>query len=138
MRRQPAETSARLPDPAAPVVVLAVASRDGRHLLEQMLPSVAAQRFRDFRMVVIDDGSTDGTVDWLRATWPEADVIVLERGRGVTAAFNVCLGAIGNAEFLALFNNDMELDPDCLGELVAALRRRGGLRRREAARLQAP
>lgn len=105
-----------------PAMVLAIATRDGRHLLEQMLPSVAAQRFRDFRVVVVDDGSSDGTADWLVERWPEAELVALADNRGVTAAFNVCLRAIGEAEFLALFNNDMELDPGCLGELVAALR----------------
>jgi len=114
--------SATLPRPEAPAVVLTIPSRDGRHLLEQMLPSLAAQRFREFRVVVVDDGSSDGTVEWMRERWPEADVVALDQGLGVTAVFNVCLRAVGDAEFLALFNNDMELDPDCLGELVAALR----------------
>ena len=114
--------SSGLPSPAAPSVVLAVATRDGRHLLEHMLPSVAAQRFRDFRLVVVDDASGDGTREWMAEHWPEANVVALERGVGVTTAFNVCLEAVGDAEFLALFNNDMELDPDCLGRLVAALR----------------
>jgi len=114
--------SAGLPaDPAAPVV-LAMASRDGRHLLEGMLESLAAQRFRDFRVVVVDDASRDGTVQWLAERWPEVEVVALERNAGVTAAFNVCIEAARDAEFLALFNNDMELHPDCVGELVAALR----------------
>jgi GT2 family glycosyltransferase len=104
-------------------VVLAIATRDGRHLLEGMLPSVAAQRFRDFRVVVVDDGSRDGTPDWLAAHWPQVEVIALPRSVGVTAAFNVCIATAGGAELLALFNNDMELDPDCVGELVEALRR---------------
>jgi len=38
---------------------------------------------------------------------------------------NVCLGA-GDGEFVALLNNDVELDPDCLGELVAAMREHPG------------
>jgi GT2 family glycosyltransferase len=103
-------------------MVLAIATRDGRHLLEQMLPSVAAQRFRDFRLVVVDDASSDGTRQWLAERWPEVEVIVLAGNVGVTAALNACLQAVGDAEFLGLFNNDMELDRDCLGELVAALR----------------
>jgi GT2 family glycosyltransferase len=115
--------SSGLPRPESPSVVLTIATRDGRHLLEKMLPSIAAQRFRDFRLVVVDDASSDGTGEWMAEHWPEADVVALERNVGVTAAFNVCLQAIGDAEFVALFNNDMELGPDCLGELVATLRR---------------
>ena len=110
-----------LPNPAAPRLVLAIATYKGRHLLETMLPSVAAQRFRDFRVVVVDDGSGDDTAAWLTAHWPEAQVVALERNGGVTAAFNVCVAAAGDAELVALINNDMELQPDCLGELVRAL-----------------
>lgn len=112
----------RLPAPQAPAVVLAIATYNGRGLLEAMLPSVAAQRFRDFRVVIVDDGSSDHTVQWLAAEWPEAQVVALERNGGVTAAFNACIAAAGDAELLALFNNDMELEPDCIGELVRALR----------------
>jgi GT2 family glycosyltransferase len=106
---------------AAPQVVLAIATYNGRHLLERMLPSVAAQRFRDFRMVVVDDGSSDDTVIWLRKVWPDVEVVALDRNGGVTAAFNACLRASGDADLVALFNNDMELDPDCVGELVRAM-----------------
>ena len=49
--------------------------------------------------------------------WPEAEVVALSRNGGVTAAFNACLRAAGDAEVVGLFNNDMELHPDCLGEL---------------------
>lgn len=110
-----------VPRVAAPRLVLAVPTYNGRHLLDQMLPSVAAQRFRDVRVVVVDDGSSDDTVAWLRATWPNVDVVALKRNCGVTAAFNACLRAAGDTDLVALFNNDMELHPDCLGELVRAM-----------------
>jgi GT2 family glycosyltransferase len=110
-----------LPSAAAPALVLAVPTYNGRHLLERLLPSVAAQRYRDFRTVVVDDASSDGTVAWLHAEWPQVEVVALERNLGVTAAFNACLRAAGDAGLVALFNNDMELDPDCLGELVRAM-----------------
>lgn len=111
----------RPPDPDSPRLVLAIATYNGRALLEAMLPSVAEQRLRDFRVVVVDDGSSDDTLPWLAAQWPEAHVVALERNGGVTAAFNACIAAAGDVELIALFNNDIELDPDCLAELVRAL-----------------
>lgn len=112
-----------IPSPAAPRVVLTVPTWNGRHLLETFLPSVAAQRFRDFRVVVVDDASTDDTRAWLAATWPEVEAVALPVNGGVTRAFNACVRAAGDAELVGLFNNDIELDPDCLWELVAALDR---------------
>ncbi len=114
-------SAARIPRPTEPRVVVAVATWNGRHLLETFLPSVAAQRFRDFRLVVVDDASTDDTVAWLAARWPEVEVVALKVNGGVARAFNHCVRAAGTAEFIALFNNDIELDPDCLGQLVEAL-----------------
>ena len=105
---------------AVPQLTVAVLSYDGRHLLEVILPSLAGQRFRDFEVVVVDNGSRDDTVSWLGESWPQAQVISLPENVGVTAALNVCAHA-GQGELVALFNNDMELEPDCLGELVAAL-----------------
>lgn len=95
-------------------------SYDGRHLLETMLPSLARQRFQDFETVVVDNGSSDDTASWLAEHWPQVQVISLPENVGVTAALNVCAHA-GEGELLALFNNDMELEPDCLGEMVSAL-----------------
>jgi GT2 family glycosyltransferase len=98
-----------------------VLSYDGRHLLEIILPSLARQRFRDFEVVVVDNGSRDDTQLWLRENWPRVEVVSRPDNVGVTAALNICAGA-GRGELVALFNNDLELAPDCLGELVRALR----------------
>lgn len=96
-------------------------SYDGRHLLEVIVPSLASQRFRDFEVVVVDNGSRDDTVAWLRERWPAIEILSLPENIGVSAALNVCAHA-GRGELVGLFNNDLELEPDCLGELVAALR----------------
>jgi GT2 family glycosyltransferase len=113
-----------LPTPtgaAAPLLTVAVLSYDGRHLLEVILPSLARQSFRDFEVVVVDNGSRDDTVAWLAERWPQVEVVSLAHNVGVTAALNVCARA-GRGELVGLFNNDLELEPDCLGELVAAMR----------------
>jgi GT2 family glycosyltransferase len=97
-----------------------VATYNGRELLATLLCSLAAQTFRDFRVVVVDDASNDGTPDWLKESWPEVEVIVHPVNRGVTATLNDCLRS-GNGELVALLNNDIELDPNCLTECVRVL-----------------
>lgn len=105
----------------APRVTVAIATYNGRELLEVVLGSLCEQRFRDFCVVVVDDASSDDTVAWLAARWPDVQTIVHERNRGVTAALNTCLRSGERSELVALLNNDVELAPDCLAELVAAL-----------------
>ena len=97
-----------------------VLTYNGRELLEVALPSLAAQRHRDVRTVVVDNGSDDGTLAWLAEHWPDVRVVALPENVGVTAALNVCLDA-ADTDLVGLFNNDVELHPDCIGELVRAL-----------------
>jgi hypothetical protein len=102
-------------------VTVAIATYNGRHLLEVVLPSLRGQSFEDFRVVVVDDASSDDTAQWMAAHWPDVDLVVHPHNRGVTAALNTCLEAGADSEMVALLNNDVELEPDCLAELVAAL-----------------
>lgn len=103
-----------------PRLTVVLTNYNGRQLLEQMLPSLERQTFRDFSTVVVDDCSTDDSVAYLRRRWPLVDVIELPTNGGVTAAMNVALGA-AHSELVGLFNNDMELAPKCLAELVSAI-----------------
>jgi GT2 family glycosyltransferase len=103
-----------------PRLTVAIPTYNGRHLLEVVLPSLAAQQYRDFRVLVVDDGSADGTVSWLREQWPTVGVVALSVNIGVTAALNVCVRE-SDTELMMLLNNDIELEPGCLGTLVQAL-----------------
>jgi GT2 family glycosyltransferase len=102
-------------------LTVAIATYNGRELLHATLTSLAAENFRDFRVIVVDDASTDGTAAWLRERWPDVELIAHSTNRGVTAALNAGLRA-SQSEFVCLLNNDIELDPDCLGELMRSLR----------------
>src|ERR1700684_2376245 len=103
-------------DREAPLLSVAVLSYDGRHLLEVILPSLARQRFRDFEVIVVDNGSRDDSIAWLRRAWPQVEIVSLPENVGVTAALNVCARA-GRGELVGLFHNDLELEPEGLGEL---------------------
>jgi GT2 family glycosyltransferase len=99
-------------------VTLVVLSFNGRDLLAATLPSVLAQG-RD--VVVVDNGSGDGTAAWLREQWPHVGVLELPENVGVAAALNRGLAGV-DSELVALLNNDVELAPGWLDPLVAALR----------------
>jgi GT2 family glycosyltransferase len=104
----------------SPRLTVVILNYNGRHLLETLLPSVRDQRYRDFRVVVVDNGSADGSPAWLRDSWPEVEVVALAENIGVTRALNVCAHS-ADSELVALLNNDLELDPGALGALVEAM-----------------
>lgn len=87
-----------------------------------MLPSLVAQEYRDFEVLVVDDCSSDDSLDYLRREWPAVRVVANPRNRGITASLNVAVAA-SRGELVALLNNDIELDGNWLGALVAALDR---------------
>ena len=106
-----------------PRVSAAVLNYDGRDLLEVILPSLAAQEYRDFETIVVDDCSTDDSVLYMREMWPQVRVVSAGSANvGVAAALNIAV-QMATGEFVALLNNDIELDPHWLGELVAGLDR---------------
>jgi GT2 family glycosyltransferase len=83
------------------------------------LDALAAQTFRDFGTIVVDNGSTDGSVGYLRG---RGDVTVVELGanRGFSTACNAGIAAT-SSEYVVLLNNDTRAAPDWLERLVAAM-----------------
>ncbi len=73
-------------------------------------------------MVVVDDGSTDGSRALLARDYPEAQVIALPQNRGLAAAVNAAFHATGG-EYVVLLNNDTEAHPSWIEHLVGALDR---------------
>ncbi len=100
-----------------------VVSWNGRHHLETLLPALEGQQDPGVavRITVFDNGSTDGTVEWLRSTHPAVEVVENPVNIGFSAANNR-LAERSSADALALVNNDTRPRPDWLAELVAALR----------------
>jgi GT2 family glycosyltransferase len=105
-----------------PRVSAIVLTYDGRHLLEVILPTLAVQTRPPDETIVVDNGSSDGTAAWLAENWPQIGVVRLERNAGVAVALNYGVAAAGG-HMLALLNNDLELTPTWLEEMVAGLER---------------
>lgn len=108
--------------PEQPLLTVAIATFNGRELLAGVLESLQRQTISArIAVVVIDDGSSDGTADWLSEHRPDIRLIVHGHNLGVTYSLNEGLG-LAESEFLALLNNDVELEPDCLELLIEDLR----------------
>jgi GT2 family glycosyltransferase len=100
-------------------IAVVVPNRDGRRWLPGVLRSVRAQTRPFERIVVVDDGSRDDSVAWLRSQG--VDVIERERPGGFGAAVNAGLAACADCDAVALVNTDVELAPDWLALTAPAL-----------------
>ncbi|MDX1614261.1 MAG: glycosyltransferase family 2 protein [Candidatus Promineifilaceae bacterium] len=103
-----------------PFVYVVIASWNGRQHLKHCLPSLRTTNYANFRVLVVDDGSTDGTVEWLRQHHPEVECLRLSGNEGFVCAANRGMqeGLALRADYLLLLNNDTRVTPDWIDELV--------------------
>lgn len=101
------------------MIDIVIPNWNGKRFLDICLASIRAQSFRDWRVFLVDNGSTDASVDFVREHFPEVQVIALAENTGFSPAVNRGIAA-GEAEFVFLLNNDTELAPDCLERLMDA------------------
>lgn len=102
-----------------------VPTYQGRHHLEQLLPSLQEQTL-PHEVIVVDNGSTDGTHALLELRWPQVRIISLPDNRGFGKAANAGVAA-ANTQTVVLLNNDTVCTPTFLERLVAALDPEGGV-----------
>jgi GT2 family glycosyltransferase len=98
-------------------ISVVIPSRSGRALLETCLPTISAQQFaRPLEIVVVDNGSDDGTARWLAAEYPHVRVVLSEAPLSFARAVN-CGIAGSRYSHICLLNNDMLLAPGFLAAL---------------------
>jgi len=102
-----------------PTVSIIIPNLNGRKHLELVLSSIGETDYPSHLVetIVVDNGSTDDSVDFVRETYPEVNVITNERNVGYATANNQgARKAIG--EYLVFLNNDMKVDKRWLLELI--------------------
>lgn len=82
---------------------------NGIKFLQTFLPIVVAYSERpDVKIVVADNGSNDGSVDWVRANCPSVELICFDKNYGFTGGYNRALSKI-KAPYYVLLNSDVEV-----------------------------
>ncbi len=82
------------------------------------LESLMRQNFRDFSVMVIDNGSDDGTVEFIRSNYPTVSVLQNFKNLGFTKANNQGL-LLAKSEYVLLLNADVILSEDFLENIIA-------------------
>lgn len=98
-------------------VTILIVNWNGKALLTECLDSVFSQTYDNFHVVLVDNGSVDGSVDLVSCNYPQVKIISLTENHGFAGGNNqglpYCTG-----EFLALVNNDVVLSPDWLDKII--------------------
>lgn len=106
-----------------PAINIIIPNWNGKHLLGECLGSIQKQTYHDFTVTIVDNGSNDGSVDFIRKHFPEVCCISLPINSGFSCAVNI--GIKNNTSpYILLLNNDIELAPDCLQQLTINVQKR--------------
>jgi GT2 family glycosyltransferase len=105
---------------AAPRVAVVIVNFNAGRYLEDCVETLTRQTYRSFRVIVVDNASTDGSAEGLEARFPALTVLRAASNLGFAAANNLGLKYAGGAKWIALLNPDAFPAPDWLEKLLSA------------------
>src|SRR6266852_2795518 len=104
-----------------------VVNWNGKELLTNCIASLRAQTLPGIEVIVVDNGSTDGSAEFVRQNFPDFKLIQLNENRGFAGGNNAGIRQ-ARGEWIALINNDAAAEPDwlqCLHRAVEGNERAG-------------
>lgn len=101
-------------------VTVVIPNYNGRHFMEPCLKSLKRQSYSDFKILIIDNCSTDGSQEYIRETYPELQLFALDQNYGFSYAVNVGIKA-ADTPFVILLNNDTIVERRYIEQLAEAI-----------------
>ena len=101
-------------------VAVLVINYNGKHYLRECLESLKNQTYKDYDVYVVDNGSVDISVEYVKGHFPWVKIIAFRENLGFAKAYNEAIKKV-DADLVALLNNDTRVDRKWLQELVNAI-----------------
>lgn len=98
-------------------IAVVILNWNGKHMLEQFLPSVTAHTTGDAEVIIADNGSTDDSIHFLRTHYPSLRIIQLDQNYGFAEGYNRALAQV-DADIYVLLNDDIEVTPNWLNPIA--------------------
>lgn len=106
--------------PMHPLVSVIVVNYNGKEFLQRCLTCLTDQSYSNLEILVVDNASVDGSVDFVRCHFPEVRVIVNQQNLGFAGGVNSAL-PYTRGKLIALVNPDTEADRDWVSNLVHSI-----------------
>ena len=107
--------------PKAPEVTVIIPNYNGKRLLENCIRTLECQTMTDFTLLVVDNGSTDGSTQ-VTSSLPDFRMIALPENTGFCGAVNEGIRRT-ETPYVLLLNNDTEAEPDFVEALLTGIKR---------------
>jgi len=101
----------------APPVSIVLVNWNGKNLLKAHLPGLQRLDYPNYEVIVVDNASTDGSVEFVKNRYPEFKVIVNEENLGTAEGSNVAIPYC-RGKYIFWVSNDMEFDTRILNHLI--------------------
>ena len=101
-------------------VTVIIPNYNGVNFLKTCMDALEAQTCDDFETLVIDNASTDNSVELLKKDYPWAGVAVMDKNLGFAGGVNVGI-RMSHTKYVLLLNNDTEVDPHFVEEMLKAI-----------------
>jgi GT2 family glycosyltransferase len=101
-------------------VAIVILNWNGKHYLEQFLPSVLSTHYPNYKIIVADNNSSDDSISFLKTHYPFINLIQLKKNFGFAKGYNEALKEV-EADYYMLLNSDVEVMPDWLMPMVQLL-----------------
>ena len=103
-----------------PLVSIIIVNFNGKHHLEKCLASIININYKNYEVILVDNNSTDTSIEYVKNTYPKITIIKLNDNYGFAEPNNI--GAKNaKGEFLLFLNNDTEVNSNFVGEMVKVL-----------------
>ena len=101
------------------MVSIIIPNYNGRENLQLVFESISKQNYREFNVILVDNGSTDDSISFTEKNYPEFEIIKLNENTGFSVAVNHGIRHAINkfkSKYILLLNNDIEIDNNFLEE----------------------
>jgi GT2 family glycosyltransferase len=105
---------------ANPLISVIVLNWNGIQYLKSCLDALATQTYSPREVIVVDNGSTDGSAEWVRTHFPPVKLIENGKNLGFGGGNNVGIRA-SQGKYVMILNNDTRLDSFCVGALKESI-----------------
>ena len=103
-----------------PTTTIIVLNWNGKAHLKDCFQAIAGQTYRRIHPLMVDNGSSDDSVAYVREHFPDVEIVINDDNLGFGGGNNVGI-AHARTPYVMILNNDTRMDPDCVGELVTTL-----------------
>lgn len=103
-----------------PKVSIIIVNWNSKDYIKNCIDSLLNQTFQDFEIILVDNGSTDDSLEYVEKKYPQISIIKNKKNLGFAAGNNIGIKN-SSGKFIALFNQDAVTDKEWLYELVGAL-----------------